>query len=648
VAGEFRVVPKGKYGVRIKRSDSLELPPAEGGCTPETFAEWVGRRKDNELLAVDLFSGAGGLSLGLERAGWTVAAAVDADDRALETHAHNFSGLSLKMDLGDPAERDALVDLIGGTKIDLVAGGPPCQPFSRAGRSKIRSLVKEGKRDPHDHRKELWMAYLDIVSRLSPRAVLMENVPDMGFGDDFFVVRCIEQALEEAGYATQVRLVDAWNYGVPQHRKRLILLARKDVQEFTWPAPEARKTTLLDAIGDLPELDVDNKDYGGRERPYRMPRNISPFAREMRRGAKKGLIHDHMTRAVRDDDKVIFEYMDSKTLYADLPAEYRRYSAEHFTDKYKKLDWGELSRSITAHIAKDGYWYIHPEQPRTLSVREAARVQTFPDGFRFAGTRSDAFRQIGNAVPPLLGEAAAKALKPTDADRTVVGGLKPYWLEVREDLTLWAEKERKNGHWYHLPGEHLAPLHAAVAAVLGSARRTTAVARTMGIVRALTRLDASTFQKVIESAPSQGVRRSLEKLAPLVDNDEIWEEPLELPTALGLTPNESSLYRLLVGEDLLLVNQGPIRVAARFSGSEANRKNRLSDGRVDLAKLVGAGEEAPLRMAAIRLVGMTMCREQPFCLACPLRNYCSEYRKNADVVLDDADGEVTEARPQLF
>ena len=650
MAGEFRVVPKGKYGVRIERSDYLPLDPAEDSCTPRNFSEWVRGRKDDELLAVDLFSGAGGLSLGLKRAGWTVAAAVDMDERALETHGHNFAGLSVQMDLGDPAERDALVSLFDGVKVDLVAGGPPCQPFSRAGRSKIRSLVKEGRRDPHDHRRELWLAYLDIVSRLSPRAVLMENVPDMGLGDDFFVVRCIEQELEEAGYATQVRLVDTSDYGVPQHRKRLILLARNDVQQFTWPEPCSKKTTLRDAIGDLPPLDVDNKDYGERERRYRMPRNASAFVREMREEAKKGLIHDHMTRAVRGDDRVIFELMDSKTLYSELPEQYRRYNADHFTDKYKKLDWDELSRSITAHIAKDGYWYIHPEQPRTLSVREAARVQTFPDDFRFAGTRSDAFRQIGNAVPPRLGEAAARALLPAEGATASVTGLKPYWLEVREGLTRWAERERRNGLWYHLPGEHLVPLHAAVAAVLGAARLTAAVGRTMGLVREVTRLDLPTYQRMVESAPSPGIRKALEKLTPLVDNEGVWEDHLKLPAVLGFTPNESSLYRLLVGEDLLLVNQGPIRVAARFSGSGAHRRNRLSDGRVDLAKLVGAGEEAPLRMAAIRLIGMTMCREQsPFCVGCPLQDHCAEYAKSSEV----AEGEPSEdgvarSRSQLF
>ena len=115
-------------------------------------------------------------------------------------------------------------------------------------------------------------------------------------------------------------------------------------------------------------------------------------------------VYDQITRPVREDDKIAFEHMDAKTRYSDLPEELRRYRADIFDDKYKRLDEHGLSRTITAHIAKDGYWYIHPKQSRTLTVREAARIQTFPDRYRFAGPPSAAFRQIGNAVPPILGE----------------------------------------------------------------------------------------------------------------------------------------------------------------------------------------------------------------------------------------------------
>ena len=260
-----------------------------------------------------------------------------------------------------------------------------------------------------DERRELWSAFLDIALRLRPRAVLMENVPDMGLGDDFRVLRIMVDALETAGYTTMLRLVDAWRFGVPQHRKRLLLLARRDGHEIRWPEEQAYVTTLRDSIGDLPPL---NGSTGEREMAYVRPTDPSSFSSLMRKQCTPGVLHDHMTRAVRPDDLQVFQMMDSKTLYSDIPENLRRYTADSFDDKYKRLDWDDVSRSITAHIAKDGYWYIHPEEHRTLTVREAARIQTFPDGFRFSGTRSDAFRQIGNAVPPLLGEAAARALTP--------------------------------------------------------------------------------------------------------------------------------------------------------------------------------------------------------------------------------------------
>ncbi|MDQ1068832.1 DNA cytosine methyltransferase [Streptomyces canus] len=636
---------KGHYGVPLERSDYLKLDPNENSCTPDGFQDWLEGFGKDKRLAVDLFSGAGGLSAGVERAGWTTAAAVDFDERALETHRANFPGLSLKMDLGDPAERDRLEEILKSAKIDLVAGGPPCQPFSRAGRNKIRDLVKNHGRDPEDRRKELWSAYLDMVKRINPRAVLMENVPDMGLHDDFFVIRTIEEELEELGYATQVRLVDAWSYGVPQHRKRLILLARKDVDDFTWRKPDSERTTLRDAIGDLPELEVvPTERVGERELKYRKPRNLSGFATKMREEAPRGLVWDHMTRRVRRDDHRIFEVMESDTKYSDLQnkltgdeKKYQRYSAEKYTDKYKKLAWGELSRTITAHIAKDGYWYIHPEQLRTLTVREAARVQTFPDRFRFAGTRSDAFRQIGNAVPPLLGEAAAEALKPVGDATVETAGLQPHWREVRNGLAEWAEQRRMGGDWYQLPGEESVPLHAAVVAILSGAKiKPAAMAELMTSVRRSKTLTAALFKKLVDAAPTMPARSRVDRLAPLVEKpyDWQWGKRLDVPAKLAMKPAEESLYRLLIGEDLMLVGTGTLRVAARVNGVETDHANRLSEGRVNLVKLVGAGKDAPLRMGAIRLIGMDLCREdQPVCSECPLVAHCVSREKLSDDLL---------------
>ncbi|BDH68469.1 hypothetical protein MTP06_19180 [Streptomyces sp. PLM4] len=632
----------GTYEVTLVRSKYLALEPHPDSCTPDTFQEWVGRH-NGESLAVDLFSGAGGLSLGLKRAGWTVAAAVDRDERALETHRHNFPGMSLNLDLGSPDDRGELLSLFEGVKVDLVAGGPPCQPFSRAGSAKIRSLVKAGVRAKHDLRKELWRAYIEIVLALRPRAVLMENVPDMGLADDFRVVRIINEMLEEAGYATQVQLADAWKFGVPQHRRRLILLARLDSHEFRWPAPSDRKVTLRDAIADLPPIPTG--ETGEREARHSSQRKLSAFAREMREGAPKGVVHDHMTRPVRPDDAELFDLMDEKSIYSELYEKYKddpeksklfRYDTKHFTDKYNRLGWNELSRTITAHIAKDGYWYIHPGQPRTLTVREAARVQTFPDGFRFAGMRSDAFRQIGNAVPPLLGAAAALAVK-ANPENSVDEPLQSFWRTLRGELTGWATRLREGTGWSALPGIEMGRPQATVAALLSTGRGNLAgTAEVMAQVRGLNTLPRAAYKKLLDSAPSAAAQKSLERLEVLAGKRKPWEDDEQIIKAIGFKPNERAVFRLLRGNDLLLASHGAIRVAERVAGTCSDREsaNTLTDGRVNLSKLVGAGDEAPLRMAAVRLLSLTSCRAVgPTCSECPLQELCASKEELSEQAL---------------
>lgn len=615
----------GKYGVRLIRSDDLALPAHPDGCQRENFGSWTTSRIEaGARLAVDLFSGAGGLSLGVEDAGWTVAAAVDNDPKSVLTHRHNFAGLALQTDLSDPAARRALVRLLReAPAIDLVVGGPPCQPFSRAGLSKIRSLVREGARAENDERRELWQVFLDVVLRLRPRAVLMENVPDMALGDNYRAVRAMIERLERAGYYTDLRLVDAWKFGIPQHRKRLILLARNDVDQFRWPDENPTRTTLADTIQDLP---APTGEVGAREAAYHAPDDLPPFARRLREGAPEGVVWDHMTRPVRDDDRQIFDMMDSRTLYSDIPAELRRYSAEIFDDKYKRLDWKDVSRSITAHIARDGYWYIHPDQPRTLTVREAARIQTFPDRFRFAGTRSDAFRQIGNAVPPLLGTTAASVLR---VDEGLVRPLRrSYPLKrARKVLAEWARERQLTGDWFMVPGPGTTVPVALLAALL-TARpydRVT-VGHALGQVRGKHRLDYDDLLSVEMALPTAAARRTVRRLEPLASDPTSWTRPPEeLADSLSLKPAERDTFLMLCGYDVMLDNQSARRVAARYVGSQSSVRFRLTDGRTDLARLIGAGPEASSRMAALRLLGSSVCREfDRNCTGCPLAKWCVE------------------------
>ncbi len=608
------------YGVRVQRSDGLKLPAHPEGPTVRTLQAWCdSQRETGRRIAIDLFSGAGGLSAGVEAAGWAVAAAIDNNPLALETHRHNFPGLALDLDLGEPAARETLIKLFKDVPVDLVAGGPPCQPFSRAGRSKIRSLVEAGVRDARDQRRDLWSAFLEVTLRLRPRVVLMENVPDMGLGDDFRVIRIMVDDLERAGYVTKVELVDAWRFGVPQHRKRLILLARRDGHEFSWPEEQTSVTTLRQSIGDLPRLGATT---GAREMAYVSPAETPTFGIRMREGATPGVLHDHMTRAVRSDDLEVFKLMDSTTLYSDIPKDLRRYKTDSFDDKYKRLDWDGVSRSITAHIAKDGYWYIHPEEHRTLTVREAARIQTFPDAFRFSGTRSDAFRQIGNAVPPLLGEAAALALSPQSRPP---GSGPVDWLAARRSLTKWAKKQRSSSYWFMLPGISVTPPVALAAALVSAARGDVpSIGNALSRIRGLASIDRRTLDATKEPLAGTTAGQALDRLRPLLRRKAAWLEPDLLPELVGLKPAELRVFSMLQGKDVLLHSQGVLRVAARVAGTKSDETNRLTDGRIDLARLVGSGDDAALRMAAIRLIGNTVCAaEQVTCRRCPLSSWCA-------------------------
>lgn len=608
------------YGVRVQRSDGLKLPAHPEGPTVRTLQAWCdSQRETGRRIAIDLFSGAGGLSAGVEAAGWAVAAAIDNNPLALETHRHNFPGLALNLDLGEPAARETLIKLFKDVPVDLVAGGPPCQPFSRAGRSKIRSLVEAGVRDARDQRRDLWSAFLEVTLRLRPRVVLMENVPDMGLGDDFRVIRIMVDDLERVGYVTKVELVDAWRFGVPQHRKRLILLARRDGHEFSWPEEQTSVTTLRQSIGDLPRLGATT---GAREMAYVSPAETPTFGIRMREGATPGVLHDHMTRAVRSDDLEVFKLMDSTTLYSDIPKDLRRYKTDSFDDKYKRLDWDGVSRSITAHIAKDGYWYIHPEEHRTLTVREAARIQTFPDAFRFSGTRSDAFRQIGNAVPPLLGEAAALALSPQSRPP---GSGPVDWLAARRSLTKWAKKQRSSSYWFMLPGISVTPPVALAAALMSAARGDVpSIGNALSRIRGLASIDRRTLDATKEPLAGTTAGQALDRLRPLLRRKAAWLEPDLLPELVGLKPAELRVFSMLQGKDVLLHSQGVLRVAARVAGTKSDETNRLTDGRIDLARLVGSGDDAALRMAAIRLIGNTVCAaEQVTCKRCPLSPWCA-------------------------
>src|SRR6202453_4853686 len=187
----------GKYGVKLVRGPFVQLPPHTEECSEDEFLTYAaGLRSQGHRLAADLFSGAGGLSWGLEAAGYRVVLGIDRDREATETHRHHFGGLTLDWDLGNPERVAQVAQLVKDADVELLAGGPPCQPFSRAGRSKIRHRILSGFTDPSEERRHLWRSFLEVVTIAQPPAVLMENVPDMALDKDMFILRTVVHELE--------------------------------------------------------------------------------------------------------------------------------------------------------------------------------------------------------------------------------------------------------------------------------------------------------------------------------------------------------------------------------------------------------------------------------------------------------------------
>lgn len=571
--------------------------------------------------------------MGLEDAGMKVIFGADFDDDALETHAHHFAGMSVAWDLGDPDRVREVGSILRASNIDVIAGGPPCQPFSKAGRSGMRHLVKHGLRDPHDRRRDLWQSYLEIVRLAQPRAVIMENVPDMALDREMFILRSIVRRLEDWGYSVQERVVDTYRYGVPQFRQRLILVALAGGLEFTWPKESSKKVTLGNAIRDLPAVDPSDGWLSDATRsgwrPYRGPR--TEFQREMRVGVPAGhedRVYDQITRRVREDDALAFEHLDTKTRYSELPDELKRYRDDIFDDKYKRLDADDLSRTITAHIAKDGYWYIHPEQNRTLTIREAARIQTFPDRFRFAGSPTAAFRQIGNAVPPRLGRAVGQAVaevltadKHTQALSTsTTRSALSNWTRSPGVVRPWLAT---GSRWLVMLGDALLGVESpTVVSALWATASKWAGARDL-------LQDEERLHEVASWLGRPEVGRALIELAHTItaEGGSLDDEHLAQLVSRGLLTRSASELAMIAdpeGEEPVIANTAALRVAGRFFlGTERWLKNKNSDGRIATARLIGFDEDS--RQAQIGLIelGTRLCTPKaPKCSECPLEQWC--------------------------
>ena len=600
-------------------SDALRLPCHPDAPDRDDWRDWV--RGLDCPVGVDLFSGAGGLSLGLENAGIQVVLAVDNDEHSLAAHRANFPGLALAADLSNAGGVDEVIDLLEGMDVDVLAGGPPCQPFSLAGQPKLRSLIAQGIRPDKDERRDLWEAMLEIVARIQPKAVLMENVPGMALGDESRIVRTMAAHLEDIGYFVDYRIVNASDYGVPQKRQRLILVALRHGIAFDWPSAAASQVTVDEAIGDLPSLGEllgeRCQAYGGSE---------SDFQREARVGLPaehKGMVWDHKTRPVRDDDREAFGLMTPNTDYGALPERLRRYRSDIFCDKYKKLDGDGLSRTITAHLAKDGYWYIHPTEDRTLSVREAARIQTFPDRFRFEGTRSHAFRQIGNAAPPVLMAAVGKALVSALDGRDEHSPPKSHQvLERRQELHrgLLEWHAQRSSPWSQ-QGEPWAVLVSILCGRHGS--RDDLAKTALGQwpdPEAIDGVSEGTLAvRLGNDTRAREIVRRVKDGARAVQLHGWSVEDVARAAEMGATEADWLAAVGLQARDLVPTT-GTLRVADRLLGAESRTR---SESRLHLAKVVTSAADPLAVNIAIADLAQTICRPRsPRCRDCPVSELC--------------------------
>lgn len=350
--------------------------------------------KRRKKTCLDLFCGAGGLSRGFLDAGFEVILGVDFDDAALKTFEQNHGkAKAMKLDLFNHENIQQIVDFVNleNKEVDVLVGGPPCQGFSLA-----------GKREEDDQRNALYLAMVKTAALLKPKVVVLENVPSILSLYNGSGKKRIFRDFESLGYKMSVKVLYAPDYGIPQIRKRAIFVGVLDgVKEFEYPKPilnEDSYITSFQAISDLPSL-INDTDFDLNKTRQYMTEPTSNYQRLMRKKSKEVYNHYPINHHQKTIDNIA-KVPDGGN-YKDLPPE----DAKKF--KYNESLHRYSSSKPSLTIDTGHRTHFHYKYNRIPTVRENARLQSFPDDFVFYGSKIQQYKQVGNAVPPLLGKAVA-------------------------------------------------------------------------------------------------------------------------------------------------------------------------------------------------------------------------------------------------
>lgn len=358
----------------------------------------------NKYNVIDLFCGCGGFSKGFEDAGFLIRLGIDIWNDAIITYSKNFPGtMALNDDITNISGKDILNMLnFGNDKIDVIIGGPPCQGFSVS-----------GKRIIYDERNKLYKSFVELVSQLNPKIFIMENVPGLVRLFNGKIATFVIDDFTQAGFDVQMRILSADNYGVPQQRKRVFFVGvnKKKNQKniaYEFPVPfmgngtDIPALTCKDAISDLDFIPDDMSL--GENISYKIDAQ-NDFQRRMRENSHSILNHSITLHKPRT--KEIIAMVPDGGNYKDLPPELQ-------STRKVNIAWTRMDSKKPCFTIDTGHnHHFHYKENRVPTVRESARIQSFPDNFEFVGIKTSQLKQVGNAVPPLLAKALGLSILNT-------------------------------------------------------------------------------------------------------------------------------------------------------------------------------------------------------------------------------------------